>query len=159
MELWILSDKQLGSITQWQAAIDRNGYPLRLSVEKPLEALDGFLPSSLRGELTGFECHLENAAAFQQHNPDFHFDRSWKYVLAIRWLGSKRSELAAAWMAGSAYAQATDGIVIDDQEGKVRDAVEAGDLARRIFDAPEVDIKPIVDDVMRKLKLGPYREN
>jgi hypothetical protein len=152
MEFWILSDKRLDSITQWQAAIDSEGYPLRLSIEKSFGALNGFLPSSLRDDLTGFECYHESAAKFVQDKPHFHFDRNWKYVLAIRWLGSKRSESVAAWIAGSAYAQATDGVMVDDQEEKIRNAAEARDVARRMYEAPEFDIKPVIDELMPKLE-------
>jgi hypothetical protein len=152
MELWILSDKRLDSITQWQAAIDSEGYPLRLSIEKSLATLNGFLPSSLLDDLTGFECYHDSAAKFMQDKPHFRFDRNWKYVLAIRWLGSKRSESVAAWMAGSAYAQATDGIIVDDQEEKIRNAAEARDVVRRIYEAPELDIKSVVDELMPKLE-------
>jgi|HubBroStandDraft_4_1064222.scaffolds.fasta_scaffold335312_2 hypothetical protein len=152
MELWILSDKRLDSITQWQAVIDSEGYPLRLSQEKSFATLNGFLPSSLPDDLTGFECYHESAAEFVQDKPHFRFDRNWKYVLALRWLGSKWSESVAAWMAGTAYAQATDGIIVDDQEEKIRSAAEARDVVRRIYEAPELDIKSVVDELMPKLE-------
>jgi hypothetical protein len=152
MELWIFSNKQLDTINQWQVAIDRDGYPLRLSTEKPLEALNGFLPSSLRDELTGFECFHENAAEFLRGKPDLHFDYSWKYVLAIRWLGSKRNELLAAWIAAVAYACATDGVIVDDQEEAIRNAAEARDVVRRLYKTPEFDIKPVIDKLIPRLR-------
>lgn len=152
MELWILSNTQLESIIQWQAAIDAEDYPLRLSVEASFEALKGFLPSYLRDELTGFECYHEDAAEFFREHPDVHFDHPWKFVLAIRWLGSKRSELLAAWIAGSAYAKATAGVIVDDQEEKIRNAAESYEMARRIYAAPEFDIKPVIDELMPKLE-------
>lgn len=37
MELWILSDKKLGSITEWQAAINAEETALVLSDERPLD--------------------------------------------------------------------------------------------------------------------------
>lgn len=151
MELWILSDKKLDSIAQWQAAIDIEHYPLRLSAEVPFETLNGFLPSSLQDDLTGFECYHENAAEFVRSNPRVHFDHDWKYVLAFRWLGSKRNELLAAWLAAAAYASATDGVIIDDQEEKIRNAAEARDVARGIYHAPEFDIKPMIDELIPKL--------
>jgi len=132
MELWIFSDKQLSSIAEWQVAINSEGYPLRLSDEKPFDQLKGFLPSHLRAELTGFECYHDDAAELINANPDVKFDRKWKYVLGFRWLGSKEAELLAAWMAGTAYARATEGVVFDDQEGKFRSAAQASEVVRDI---------------------------
>jgi hypothetical protein len=81
-------------------------------------------------------------------------------VLALRWVGSKVDELRAAWMAGTAYAQATDGVIFDDQEGKFRNATEARDVVRDVeLDIPDIDRKALVDQVLQDLKLGPYREN
>ena len=85
------------------------------------------------------------------------FGHDWKYVLAFRWRGDF-NELRAAWIAGSAYAQATDGIVFDDQEGKVRSPAEAREVARVEYEAPDPDVHSAVDQVLRDLKLGPYRE-
>jgi hypothetical protein len=132
MELWVFSDRQLSSIEEWQLAIDAEGYPLQLSDEIPFEQLKGFLPMHLRAELTGFECYHDDAAEMIRENPDIDFGRAWKYVLGFRWLGSKVSELRAAWMAGTAYAQATDGVVFDDQEGKFRKAAEAREVVREV---------------------------
>jgi hypothetical protein len=78
-------------------------------------------------------------------------------VLAFRWRGDF-NELRAAWIAGSAYARATDGMVFDDQEGKVRSAAEASEVARVEYEAPDPDVGSAVDKVLRDLKLGPYSE-
>ena len=132
MELWIFSDKKLNSISEWQAAIDAEKYPLRLSDETPFEKLDGFLPSRLRGELTGFECYHDDAGELMRNNASLNFGHEWKYVLAFRWLGSKEDETLAAWMAGTAYARATDGVIFNDQDFKSRTASESQEVVRDI---------------------------
>ena len=38
MELFVLSDERLNSVAEWQAAIDAEGYPLRLDANKPMES-------------------------------------------------------------------------------------------------------------------------
>lgn len=157
MELWVLSDRQLNSIQEWQSAIDAERFPLRLSDERPFEQLNGFLPAYLRGEPTGFECSHWPADEFMQDMSKIDFGHAWKYVLAFRWRADF-DELRAAWIAGSAYAHATEGIVFDDQEGKVRNAVEAGEVARVEYETPDPDVHSAVDQVLRDLKLGPYRE-
>jgi len=156
MELWVLSDKQLGSVAEWQAAIDAEEFPLVLSNERPLENIDGFVPAHLRGRATGFECNRWSAAEFMRDMSTVSFGHAWTYVLAFRWRADF-DELRAAWIAGSAYASATDGIVFDDQEGKVRNAAEAVETARREYEAPDPAVGSGVDQVLRRLKLGPYR--
>ncbi len=132
MELWILSDRQLNSIAEWQAAIDAEGYPLQLSSDMVFEKLSGFFPMHLRGELTGFECHHDDAAEFMQTYADVDFGRSWKYALGFRWLGSKVNELRAAWMAGTGYAQAIGGVIVDDQELKLHTPEQAREVVRSV---------------------------
>jgi hypothetical protein len=151
MELWVLSDRQLNSIAEWQSAIDAEGFPLRLSDERPLGKLNGFLPAHLRGEPTGFECSHWPAGEFMRGMPKIDFGHEWRYVLAFRWPGDF-NQLRTAWIAGSAYAQATDGVIVDDQEERIRDAAEARDVARRMYEAPEFDIKPVIDELMPKLE-------
>jgi len=159
MELWVFSDKQLSTIAEWQAAIDAQDYPLKLDDSKALETLKGFLPAYLRGESTGFECYHEDAGKLISGNSDLDFGHPWKYVLAFRWVGSKVIEQRAAWMAGTAYAQATNGVIFDDQEGKFRNGTDARDVVRDVErEMPQIDRKALVDQVLRNLKLGPYHE-
>jgi hypothetical protein len=132
MELWIFSDRRLNSLSEWQAAVDAEGYPLRLSTDMEFGKLRGFFPIHLRGELTGFECYHDDAAELMSANPNVNFDHEWKYALGFRWLGSKMSELRTAWMAATAYAQATGGVVVDDQELKVHTASEAREVVREV---------------------------
>jgi len=161
MELWVLSDRQLNSIAEWQSAINGDGFPLRLSNVTSLKDLRGFLPAQLGEKPTGFECSHWPAHEFLREMrtmTDADLSHDWKYVLAFRWRGDF-NELRAAWIAGAAYAHATEGVVFDDQEGKLRNAHEAREVARREFEAPDLDVKSAVDTVLRDLKLGPYRKD
>lgn len=56
MELRLLSDRRLSTIGEWRNAITAEAFPLQLSDETSLDAVNGFLPSHLRGKFTGFEC-------------------------------------------------------------------------------------------------------
>ena len=159
MELWVFSDTQLNSIGEWQVAIDAEDYPLKLDDKAPFKSIRGFLPAYLRGELTGFECYHDDASGLIGGNSDLNFGHDWKYVLAFRWAGSKANEQRAAWMAGVAYARATEGVIFDDQEAKFRSATEAREVVRDVErDIPKIDKKAMTDKVLRELKLGPYRE-
>ena len=132
MELWALSDRQLNSIAEWQDAIAAEGFTLALAKDVSFERLNGFLPCQLRGELTGFECYRDDAAALMRNNEGFNFGHEWKYALGFRWLGSKQSETLAAWMAGTAYPRATAGIIINDQDSVLRTAAHSAEVVRDI---------------------------
>ncbi len=146
MEIWVFSDRQLNSIAEWQAAIDAEGYPLQLSTDAIFAKLRGFLPMRLREQPSGCECYHDPADELIEAWSNVDFGHAWKYALGFRW-GGNLSALQAAWMAATAYAAATSGIVIDDQESRIRTAVESrsevDDIVRNI---------PKMEEFLRDLK-------
>jgi hypothetical protein len=54
MELHVLSDRPLNSVAEWQRAIDREGFQLRLSSDIQFATASGMLPVTLEGKQTGF---------------------------------------------------------------------------------------------------------
>ena len=139
MELYVLSDQQLPSTTEWQVAIDGEGYPLRLEGDKPIEALRGFLPARLRDVKTGFECNPWPADEFMSEMSSVNFGHAWKHVLAFRW-GGNLSQVPAVWMAATAYAKATDGVVFDEDAGITRSAADARTVVEQIeHEMPEME--------------------
>jgi|SRR5580693_1360315 hypothetical protein len=146
MELFVLSDTQLNSMDEWQAAIDRERFPLRLNNKTPISALKGFLPASLRGNATGFECGHSPVEVFVRGRPRASFDRAWRYVLTFRWGGDFR-ELESAWMAATAYAKATGGVIFDDEEGKTHTVAEACEIVQDIERS-----MPKVEELLRDIK-------
>jgi hypothetical protein len=56
IKLFVVSDRQLSSVTEWQAAIDGECYPLQLDGSKLTAGFNGFVPARLRDVETGFEC-------------------------------------------------------------------------------------------------------
>jgi hypothetical protein len=61
----------------------------------------------------------------------FDFGRPWKFVLSFRW-GADLAACLAAYMAASADAKATDGVVFDAEEGRILTPQQALDRARQI---------------------------
>jgi len=155
MEMIVMSDRQIDSMAEWQAAIDREGYPLQLAADIKFEYLSGFLPSHLRGELTGFECFHEDAANLIRNHPDIKFDHDWKYCLAFAWLGSKWKELMAAWMAGTAYAHATDGIIFDAAQEKFVTRDEARQIVHEL-EHPTPAQQAAMGEVRSELGFDPW---
>lgn len=146
MEIWVLSDRQLNSMAEWQAAIDAEGYPLQLSADKIFAKLRGFLPMRLRDQPSGCECYHDPADELIEAWSAVDFGHPWQYALGFRW-GGNFNAMQAAWMAATAYAAATNGIVIDDQESKIRTVAESRtevqDIVRSI---------PKMEEILRDLQ-------
>lgn len=146
MEIWVLSDRQLESTAEWQAALNAEGYPLQLSDDVAFGALRGFFPMQLRGEGSGCECFHDPADELIRANASVDFGHAWKYALGFRW-GTNLGAMQSAWMAATAYAAATDGIVVDDQELKIRateeSRTEVNDIVQGI---------PKMEEVLRNFK-------
>jgi hypothetical protein len=155
MELWVLSDQRIITVSEWQSAIDAEEFPLRLSNDVSLDAVGGFLPLHLRGRSTGFECSHLSADEVRSEHPGVDFGRDWKYALALRWLGSRRDEMLAAWMAASAYAQATHGIVFDELDGKLRNASQALEIVRDLETDDQHVVDAAVENALRRLRSRP----
>jgi hypothetical protein len=105
--------------------------------------------------LTGFECFHEDAANLLRNNPDIKLDHDWKYCLAFVWLGSKWKELLAAWMAGTAYAVTTDGIIYDAEQEKF----VTPENARRIvyeLEHPSPTREAAMNEVRREFGFDPW---
>lgn len=124
MEICVLSDTKLCSISEWQRAIDHEGFALRLSQEGLFAELDGFLPSMLQDKQTGFECYHVDPQELIETYDNVQFGREWKYAIELLW-GGDFGEMQAACMAAAAYARATSGIVFDPQAGQLLTASQA----------------------------------
>jgi hypothetical protein len=153
MELYVLCDRHLASIEEWQRAISAEGFPLHLSDDTPLEKVDGILPVQLEDKRTDFECTRWSAREVIEGSPEIDFGRPWTQILAFRW-GGDLYALPAAYMAGAAYARATDGIVFDCEEGKIFTPEQAAENARDILrDMPslEATVRLVVQRVKAQL--------
>jgi hypothetical protein len=131
IEISILSDIRLSSITEWQRLIELEGFPLRLCDDGRLAEDGGSLTAQLRAKPISIEYRNEDFYPLKNLYKDVNFGSDWKYVLAIPWI-SGFDVLTAAWMAATAYARATGGVVFDPQEGKVFDPSEAFKIVQEI---------------------------
>ena len=122
IEMFVLSDRKLGSIAEWQQAIDAEGFDLKLDTSRPIEALSGHLPARRGEQHAGFECDHWDAAEILDLDTDIDFGRRWTQCLAFRF-GGDFYALWGANAAAAAYARATDGVVFDAES---RRGVAAG---------------------------------
>jgi hypothetical protein len=148
MELHVLSNRRLNSIAEWQQIISAQGFPLRLAADVQLASANGLLPAKLEGKQTGFELYHDDAKKTVRFLGVGNFNSIWKFALGFRWRGDF-SELEAAWMAATAYAAATAGIIFDHEEGRIFTPQQARDLvAKFISERPRV--KTLIEEIERK---------
>jgi hypothetical protein len=138
MELYILADKQLSAMDVWQKALDTAGSPLQLPMTFSL-ARGGVLPAKFKDKTTAFECARWNAAEMAEIS-DINFGRRWTYALVLRWGGDPYAGIAA-YMAGAAYANATNGVLLDCEENKIITPARATEIA--------LEIEQFVPDIER----------
>lgn len=129
MEMYVFSDRRLDSIAAWQQAIDAAGDPLQLSTGRPFAELNGGLPVMLRDRPTAFECDHWNAAELIPEITSVSLDHPWRFVLAFRW-GADFDAGASAYLAAAAYAEATGGVILDCQEGRLMSPTRAREVAQ-----------------------------
>lgn len=84
-----------------------------------------------RDRETGFECHHDDAPEIQAFSGLQRPARPRSFALGFRFVGDV-AELMAAWMAATAYAAATAGVVFDPQEGRGFTPDEADEVVRRL---------------------------
>lgn len=131
IEFFVLSDRPLASMDEWQRAIDAEHFPLKLDASRAVADLGGHLPADLRGEEAGFECDHFDAGEFMDENAGTDFGRRWNCLLAFR-TGGDFSSLFGAYAAAASCAKATGGVMYDAEEGEVLSPEEALQRARDI---------------------------
>jgi hypothetical protein len=124
VEVCVFSDAQLNSLSEWQKAIDAEGFELRLADDGLVKDIDGFLPSILGDRRAGFECYNVESKEMIDTYKHIQFGREWKHALVLVW-GGAFAEMQSAWMAATAYARATSGLVFDPQASQLLTAAQA----------------------------------
>ena len=143
MEMYVFSDRTIGSMTEWQNAIYEDGFDIKLYEGAIFEELDGFLPMRLDGAGTGVEVSPADGAteidALEQDGVAF--DHKWQHALAFCWGGDLR-ELIVAQASAASYARATQGVIYDFEEGKFFSPTEMLELAREVAVAVKDQLGP-----------------
>jgi hypothetical protein len=145
MQICVLADSRLGSIEEWQKSIDAEGFPLRLSDDDP----NRNLVARLREEETEIEYDIHDFQELKDTYKSVNFGRDWKYTIAFTW-SSDFAEEIAAWMAATGYARAVDGVIFNEQEGKLFTPSEAAQIVRDI-EQRQPDMETILRSVVQRL--------
>lgn len=127
MQICVLTDERIESSVQWQKAIDSEGFSLRLSDADATRNLAAYLGE----EETSIEYDVHDFRELKDAYNHINFGHDWRYAIAFTWSSDFAEELAA-WMAATAYAEVTTGVIFDEQEGKVFSPEEARQVTREI---------------------------
>jgi hypothetical protein len=131
IELHVLSDRRLASTAEWQQAVDAEGFALVFCADAEFGDACGFFPAVLKETPSGFELYHDDARELMEAYADIvAFDHEWRHALGFRWSGHEHEGISA-FMAATAYARATGGVVFDPQEGKVITPDESREIARQ----------------------------
>src|SRR5262245_16589678 len=112
MEIYVLSDQRLASVSDWQQAIEAEGFGLTLGTERSFDERRGHLPAQWADEHAGFECDHWDAEDLMATYSDLDYGHRWAHALAFRFGGDVHACLGA-YMAATAYARATGGVVLE----------------------------------------------
>lgn len=135
MEAYVFSDRRMDGIAQWQAALDASGYDIQLDASRAFANLSGFLPVTIEGKRSGFECdHFDAGQMIDELKEEgFPVERPWQHLLAFRF-GGHRLGCTSALVAAAIYMRATEGVLFDCEEGAYYGPESALDYAQRASD-------------------------
>lgn len=134
LSCYVLCNRHLTTLGEWQAAIDALGFAVTLQGEatEPIEDLSGHLPTVWQGEEAGFECDpggVDEAAEIIEMCDDVDLGGPWACMLAFNYVGF--ANIAGVTIAGAVYAKATDGVFYEAEGGERFDADAAIAFARK----------------------------
>jgi hypothetical protein len=153
MEICVLSDARIASTEEWQSSIDTEELPLRLPDHKLLtETIGGRLQVQLRDEYTTIEYSIVDLQELEETYKNINFEHHWTNVIAFTWATDFKEEIAA-WMAATAYARATQGVIFDEHDGRFLSPAESLELVtelERLLPAKEAALHSILQQLKSK---------
>src|SRR5438876_878009 len=143
MEMHVFFRGRLPNKRELSRAMADLGFPLTIAAGS-LEKQRGFMPMRLRREETGVEFDVFNDRTAVEQLGGKAVDPSFERSANFRW-GGDEDEMLAGVCAAAALAKLTNGIVFEEQEGRLLSVDEAIALAR---DALQSTLKP--EDLRRR---------
>jgi hypothetical protein len=117
-EIFVFSDSQIGSIAEWQQAIEAEGFALRLSTDGSSDELSGQMAARFGNEDIGFEYNQVDVVGLMSRYTDVDFSHAWKFVRAFRSAPQLKPNVAA-WIGAAIFAKLTGGKVFEPGADKL----------------------------------------
>jgi hypothetical protein len=154
-EIFVFSDRQIGSFAAWRQALNKEGFALRLSKNGPADELIGHVSAKLGKEYAGFECDQADSAEIMSHYPDVDFGQAWRFAWSFRSGPELRSNVAS-WIGAAILAKVTGGKVFEPPEVKPyspedvlgplreveRDILQLEEDLKKLEDRPRTEANP-----------------
>lgn len=133
-ELYVLAKpSQLPSLPEWQAALNRSSFPIKLDESVNLVKHSGFLPCTFKDLATGFELAIGHSNELTESYPELKpktYDLD--AVATFSWSGDM-TECVSAFCSAAVLTQLSNGILYDPQEGQLFSASEAALQASQLL--------------------------
>lgn len=134
LSCFVLCNRHLTTLGEWQAAIGALGFAVKLDAEaaERIADLGGHLPTIWEGREAGFECYpggADQAADLTETSDDVDFGGPWACILEFNYVGF--ANIAGVTIAAAAYAKATDGVFYEGESGELFGAEAAVAFARK----------------------------
>ncbi len=133
VDLYMLCDRPLTSVGEWQTAIDKLSFDIQLPTDLDVETARGALTASWRGEPVVFEFWPSDFEDIKETYPDLDFGQTWPNAY-VTYTGASFGGFAGAVMAGVALVHCTGGRFFDPQDGRIMKPDEAVRFAHQTID-------------------------
>lgn len=133
MDFYMLCNRPLISVDEWQIAIDELGFGLKLPVTLNVMTAGGALTATWRGEPVVFEFSEFPYAEIEEGHPKLDFGQTWPNAY-VMYTGSSFSGCAGAILAGVAIVHRTGGRFFEPQDSLILKPDEAVRYAHRTVD-------------------------
>lgn len=110
-----LSRHNMPTPAAWRAAIIAAGFAVELDSAFDVEMFSGFLPSPVRGEMSGFEYYASPTTVDETQELGLEQNINFSVLFVI---GSRPLELVSALSAASVLASVSGGTLVDPQSGE-----------------------------------------
>lgn len=124
VDLYMLCDRPVMSVDEWQTAIDKLGFDLTLPMSLNVATATGALTARWRGEPVVFEFSAFPYQEIEEGNSGLDFERTWPNAY-VMYTGSSFVGCAGVIIAGAALVHCTGGRLFDPQDSLILKPDEA----------------------------------
>lgn len=133
MDFYMLCNRPLASVDEWQLAIDELGFDFQLPATLNVETSAGAVTAIWRGKPVVFEFTTFPYDEIEEGYSELDFEQTWPNAY-VMYTGSSFSGCAGAVMAGVALVHCTGGRFFEPQESLILKPHEAVRYAHRTVD-------------------------
>jgi hypothetical protein len=124
-----LATERMPSPQQWQAAITKHGFPLKISRDFDVVALSGSLPCEYQGQPCGFEYYYSILS--QEGLQKLGISESFPCQILFSTSARPKEDFLSEIIAAAVLAEMTGGLLVDPQAGSTIEGAKAVEWCRK----------------------------